>query len=92
MRHLHASGQRCAVQFRSNAGNFTKEYVWSARLDHNFSDKDRVFVTVQRDNGTQPTYTDPINPIFNAIGPQPGMQDQISENHTCGPTALNHSS
>ena len=79
----------CALQFRSNAGNFTKEYVWSARVDHNFSENDRGFVQVQRDNGTQPTYTDPINPIFNAFSPQPEMNGQLSETHTFSPTVVN---
>jgi hypothetical protein len=53
---LLGSGDRARCS-SAHAGNLTKEYVWSARLDHNFSDKDRMFVTVQRDNGTQPTYT-----------------------------------
>ncbi len=86
---LLGAGVPCALQFRSNQGNFTKEYVWSARVDHNFSANDRIFVQVQRDNGTQPTYTDPINPIFNAFSPQPSMNGQISETHTFGSTAVN---
>jgi hypothetical protein len=44
---------------------------------------------VQRDNGTQPTYTDPINPIFNAFSPQPAMNGQLGENHAFGATAVN---
>lgn len=86
---LLGAGVPCALQFRSNAGNFTKEYVWTARVDHNFSDKDRAFVQVQRDNGTQPTYTDPINSIFNAFSPQPEMNGQLSETHTFSPTVVN---
>jgi hypothetical protein len=79
----------CAYQFRANVGNFTSEYVWSVRVDHNFSDNDRAFVQVQRDNGTQPTYTDPINPIFDAFSPQPQMNGQISETHTFNATMVN---
>lgn len=79
----------CALQFRSDASNSTKEYVWSARVDHNFGDNDRAFVQVQRDNGTQPTYTDPINSIFNAYSPQPEMNGQLSETHTFGPSLVN---
>jgi len=86
---LLGAGVPCALQFRSNAGNFTKEYVWTARVDHTFGQNDRAFVQVQRDNGTQPTYTDPINSIFNAFSPQPEMNGQISETHTFGPTAVN---
>lgn len=86
---LLGSGVPCALQFRSNVGNFTSEYVWSVRVDHNFSDKDRAFVQVQRDNGTQPTYTDPINPIFNAFSPQPQMNGQLSETHTFNSSMVN---
>jgi Carboxypeptidase regulatory-like domain/TonB dependent receptor len=86
---LLGAGVPCALQFRSNQGNFTKEYVWSARVDHNITSVDRAFVQVQRDNGTQPTYTDPINPIFNAFSPQPQMNGQINYIHTFGPTAVN---
>ena len=83
------AGVPCALQFRSTVGNFTKEYLWTARVDHTFSETDRAYVRVQRDNGTQPTYTDPINSIFNAFSPQPEMQGQFSENHTFGATAIN---
>ena len=83
------AGVPCALQFRSNVGNFTSEYVWSIRVDHNFSQNDRAFVQVQRDNGTQPTYTDPINSIFNAFSPQPQMNGQLGETHTFNPTTVN---
>jgi hypothetical protein len=83
------AGVPCALQFRSTAGNFTKEYVWSARVDHNISDNDRLYGRFQRDNGTQPTYTDPINPIFNSFSPQPEWNTQLSENHTFSATAIN---
>ena len=86
---LLGAGVPCALQFRADQGNFTSEYVWSVRVDHNIGANDRIFVQVQRDNGTQPTYTDPINPIFNAFSPQPSMNGQISENHVFGPTAVN---
>ena len=86
---LLGNGAPCALQFRSNAGNFTNEYVWSVRVDHNFGENDRAFVQVQRDNGTQPTYTDPINPIFNAFSPQPQMNGQLGETHTFNPTTVN---
>src|SRR5260370_958118 len=74
-------GVPCALQFRSNQGNLTKEDIWSFQVDHNLGGNDRIFVQVQRDNGTQPTYTDPINPIFNIPSQQPAMNGQISENH-----------
>ena len=79
----------CALEFRSNAGNFTNEYVWTTRVDRNLGSNDRLFVTLQRDNGTQATYTDPISPVFNAFSPQPALNGQISENHTFSSTVVN---
>jgi hypothetical protein len=83
------AGVPCALQFQAIAGNFTKEYLWAARVDHHLSDRDQFFIRLWRDNGTQPTYTDPIAPIFNVFSPQPQMQGQVSETHTFSPTAIN---
>jgi hypothetical protein len=81
---------QCALQFRADQSNFSNEYIWSIRVDHNMSDKDRIFVQFQRDNGTQATYTDPINPIFNVFSGQPSFNSQIGETHTFGPTMVNN--
>ena len=58
-------------------------------MDRNISNNDRIFVALQRDNGTQATYTDPISPIFNAFSPQPALSGQISETHTFSSTVVN---
>jgi hypothetical protein len=82
-------GIPCALQFRANQSNFTKEDIWSLQVDHNLGANDRIFVQVQRDNGTQPTYTDPISPVFNALSQQPAMNGQISENHRFSANMVN---
>jgi hypothetical protein len=79
----------CALQFRSNAPNFSYEYLLSTRLDYNWGTKDRIFIRVQSDRGDQATYTDPINPVFNAHSFQPEYQGQLVETHTLGATAVN---
>jgi hypothetical protein len=86
---LLGPGVPCALQFRSNAGNFTNEYVWTTRVDRNIGNNDRIFVALQRDNGTQATYTDPISPVFNVFSPQPSLSGQISENHTFSGDVVN---
>ncbi|MBZ5724765.1 MAG: carboxypeptidase regulatory-like domain-containing protein [Acidobacteriia bacterium] len=83
------AGVPCALQFRATNGNITKEYLWSTRVDHHFSENDQGYIRLWRDNGTQPTFTDPINPIFNDFSPQPQMQGQFGETHTFSPTAVN---
>jgi hypothetical protein len=79
----------CTLNFRSQAGNFTYEYLLAARFDYNYGSKDRVFLRVQSDRGNQATYTDPVNPIFNASSFQPEYQGQLVETHTLGATAVN---
>src|SRR6202021_2574229 len=84
-----AAGVPCALQFRSTPPNLNHEYLWSARVDHTFSDSDRGYIRVLRDNGFQPTYTSPFGSTFNAQSIQPQMSGQVSEIHTFGPNTVN---
>jgi hypothetical protein len=79
----------CALQFRSTAPNANREFQWSGRVDHNFSDKDRTWVRVWRDNGFQPTYTSPFGKVFNDESNQPQMAAQVAETHVFGPSTVN---
>jgi hypothetical protein len=84
-----SAGVPCALEFRTTPPATIKEYQWSARVDHNFSDKDRGFIRVLRDNGFQPTYTSAFGPTFNAQSNQPQMNGQISETHTFNANTVN---
>ena len=83
------AGVPCALQFRTTPPNTNKEYQWSARVDHVFSDKDRGYIRVLRDNGFQPSYTSPFGPTFNDQSNQPQMTGQVSETHMFGPNTVN---
>jgi carboxypeptidase family protein len=83
------AGVPCALGFRSTPPELIKEYQWSARVDHVFSDSDRGFIRVLRDNGFQPTYTSPFGPTFNGQSNQPQMTGQFSETHIFGPNTVN---
>lgn len=84
-----ASDVPCALEFRTTPPNMNREYQWSARVDHNFSDKDRGYIRVLRDNGFQPTFTSPFGPTFNDQSNQPQMSGQVSEIHTFDPNTVN---
>ena len=84
-----SGGAPCADWFRSQAGNFTYEYLLSTRVDWNIGSKDRMFIRVESDRGNQATYTDQISPIFNANSFQPEYQGQLVETHTFGASAVN---
>ena len=83
------AGVPCALSFRTTPPNTNREYQWSARVDHTFSDKDRGYIRVLRDNGFQPSYTSPFGPTFNDQSNQPQMTGQISETHVFGPNTVN---
>ena len=83
------SGVPCALQFRSTPGNLFTEYQWAARVDHIFSQNDRGYIRLLRDNGFQPTYTNSFGPIFNIQSNQPQMLGQVSETHVFGPETVN---
>ncbi len=83
------AGIPCALQFRSTPPDLNKEYLWSARVDHVFNDKDRGYIRVYRDNGFQPTFASPFGPTFNEQSNQPQMQGQVSETHVFGPNSVN---
>jgi hypothetical protein len=82
-------GNPCAVNLRENPINFAPEWQLAGRVDWNIGANDRAFMRVQYDVGTQPTYTDPLNPIFNASSYQPEYQGQLNETHTFSPTLTN---
>ncbi len=84
-----ASGVPCALEFRTTPPNMNHEYQWSARVDHNFGDRDRGYIRVLRDNGLQPTFTSPFGPTFNEQSNQPQMSGQVSEIHTFDPNTVN---
>lgn len=84
-----AAGVPCALEFRSTPPDINKEYLWSARVDHVFNDRDRGYIRVVRDNGFQPTYASPFGATFNEQSNQPQMQGQVSETHVFGPNTVN---
>ncbi len=86
---LLGAGVPCALEFRTTPPNSLREYQWSARVDHNFSDKDRGYIRVLRDNGFQPSFTSPFGPTFNDESNQPQLSGQVAEIHTFGPNTVN---
>jgi len=82
-------GGVCALQFRSSAGNFTHEWLLTARVDQNIGSDDRVYLHFRSDHGVQATYTDPLNSVFNAQSTQPQYEGQINWTHTLTNNSVN---
>ncbi len=84
-----AGGAPCALQFQSSLDNLTDEWLITARVDENIGPKDRAFVHFRTDHGLQATFTDPLNPIFNAQSTQPQYEGQFQESHTVNTNSIN---
>jgi hypothetical protein len=85
-----AGAAPCTESWRGTSPNFTHEYLTSGRFDFNVTNNDKVFVRLQEDIGWQATYTDQINPIFNATSYQPEYQGQVSWNRAFGTKSANN--
>jgi hypothetical protein len=65
------NGNGCANRQSVSHSSDDREQVQTARIDYNIDTKNMAWLRFQSDTGLQAAYTDPINPIFNAISPQP---------------------
>lgn len=64
-------GNGCALRRSVSQSSDDHEQVITARVDQNLNAANTVWYRFQSDTGLQAVFTDPINPIFNAISSQP---------------------
>jgi hypothetical protein len=79
----------CATFFRSNAPSAATEWLVSTRVDYVIGEKDKLFGRYKTDHGNQPSGTDGINPLFNAVSNQPQHEGQLNETHVFTPNLIN---
>jgi carboxypeptidase family protein len=84
-----ASGA-CTASYTQSSPNGNKEWLVSGRVDYNLNENNKIFGRVRFDRGTQPTYTDSINPIFNTQSIQPQDEGQLNYTHVFSPTVVNN--
>src|SRR5713226_6580141 len=65
------NGNGCANRQSISHSSDDREQVQTARIDYNINASNTAWFRFQSDTGLQAAYTDPINPLFNAISPQP---------------------
>jgi len=82
-------GTGCAVHRTYGLSNHARETLWTIKIDQNHGDKDTIWYRFQLDNGVQPTATDPVNPIFNAISLQPERNANAGWTHSFSPNLVN---
>jgi Carboxypeptidase regulatory-like domain len=64
-------GNGCANRQSISHSSDDHEQVQTARIDYNINEKNTTWYRFQADTGLQAVWTDPINPLFNALSPQP---------------------
>jgi hypothetical protein len=65
------NGNGCANRQSVSHSSDDHEQVQTARIDFNIDDENITWYRFQADTGVQAAYTDPINPLFDAVSPQP---------------------
>lgn len=87
---LGTTAGACADSYSSAASTFANESLQIYRVDANLGAKDSAYIRYEFDTGTQPTYIDPINPIFNAISIQPQYDGSFNETHIFSTRVVNN--
>ena len=83
------NGESFADAFEANTKNNLAENLVTARYDQKLGPNDTAFIHFKYDHGVQPTYVDPINPLFSAQSDQPDYEGQLEETHTFSPNVVN---
>jgi Carboxypeptidase regulatory-like domain len=65
------NGNGCANRQSISHSSDDREQVQTGRIDYNINERNTTWYRFQADTGLQAAYTDPINPLFNSISPQP---------------------
>jgi hypothetical protein len=87
---LGAAADGCANRQSISHSSDDHEQVQTVRLDYNINPKDTVWLRFQSDTGLQAAYTDPINPVFNALSPQPLYSFAAGHTHVFSQNLVNY--
>src|SRR6202165_2046407 len=83
-------GDGCANRQSVSHSSDDHEQVQTLRIDYNINEKNTTWFRFQTDNGLQAAYTDPINPLFNALSPQPLYSFAAGYTHVYSQNLVNY--
>ena len=83
-------GDFCANRQSVSHSSDDHEQVQTVRVDYNINEKDTTWFRFQADTGLQAAYTDPINPLFDAISPQPLYSFAAGHTHVFSQNLVNY--
>ena len=84
------AGKGCANQQSVSHTSDDHEQVQTVRVDYNINEKDTAWLRFQTDTGLQAAYTDPINPLFDAVSPQPLYSFAAGHTHVFSQNLVNY--
>jgi len=87
---LGAAADGCANRQSISHSSDDHEQVQTVRLDYNVNQKNTAWFRFQSDSGLQAAYTDPINPVFNALSPQPLYSFAAGHTHVFSQNLVNY--
>src|SRR6202790_3528451 len=83
-------GNGCANRQSISLSSDDHEQVQTLRIDYNIDDKNTTWYRFQTDTGVQAAYTDPINPLFNSLSPQPLYSFAAGYTHVFSQNLVNY--
>jgi len=83
-------GNGCALRRSVSQSSGDHEQVVTSRLDYNIDAANTTWYRFQSDTGLQAAYTDPINPLFDAISSQPLYSFAAGYTHIFNPQLVNY--
>jgi carboxypeptidase family protein len=83
-------GNGCANRQSVSHSSDDHEQVQTARIDYNLNEKNTAWFRFQSDTGLQAAYTDPINPLFDALSPQPLYSFAAGYTHVFSQNLVNY--
>jgi hypothetical protein len=83
-------GNGCANRQSVSHSSADHEQVQTFRIDYNINEENTTWLRFQTDSGLQGAYTDPINPLFNALSPQPLYSFAAGYTHVFSQNLVNY--
>jgi hypothetical protein len=83
-------GNGCANRRVVSHSSDDHEQVQTARVDYNLNANNTLWFRFQADTGVQAAYTDPINPLFDSVSPQPLYSFAAGETHIFSSHLVNY--
>jgi Carboxypeptidase regulatory-like domain len=84
------NGNGCANRQSISHSSDDHEQVQTVRIDYNISTANTAWFRFQADTGLQAAYTDPINPLFDSISPQPLYSFAAGYTHVISQNLVNY--